>query len=90
MTDAESLRLPEPHLRGELAQAIQQRRSLRKFAPKPLSLETVAQLLWAAQGISSPDGLRTAPSGGALYPLELNLVEMGAKGLSTPRSRSAT
>ena len=81
MTDAEWLRLPEPHLRGELAQTLQQRRSLREFAPKPLSLETVAQLLWAAQGISSPDGLRTAPSAGALYPLELHLVAGQVAGL---------
>ena len=81
MTDAESLRLPEPHLQGELAQTMQQRRSVREFAPKPLSLETVARLLWAAQGISSPDGLRTAPSGGALYPLELHLVAGQVAGL---------
>ena len=59
MTDAESLRLPEPHLQDKLAQTMQQRRSVREFAPKPLSLETAARLLWAAQGISSPDGLRT-------------------------------
>jgi len=81
MTDAESLRLPEPHLQGELAQTMQQRRSLREFAAKPLSLEMVARLLWAAQGISSPDGLRTAPSGGALYPLELHLVAGKVAGL---------
>ena len=81
MTDAESLRLPEPHLQDELAQTMQQRRSVREFAPKPLSLETAARLLWAAQGISSPDGLRTAPSGGALYPLELHLVAGKVAGL---------
>jgi SagB-type dehydrogenase family enzyme len=34
----------------------------------------VSQLLWAAQGISSPRGYRTAPSAGALYPLEVYII----------------
>ncbi|MGC8875330.1 MAG: SagB/ThcOx family dehydrogenase, partial [Chloroflexia bacterium] len=34
----------------------------------------IAQLLWAAQGITDPRGFRTAPSAGALYPLELYLA----------------
>jgi SagB-type dehydrogenase family enzyme len=34
----------------------------------------VGQLLWAAQGVSSDDGRRTAPSAGARYPLEVYLV----------------
>jgi SagB-type dehydrogenase family enzyme len=39
-----------------------------------LTLVEVSQLLWAAQGINRPGGYRTAPSAGALYPLELYLV----------------
>ncbi|MEA3438777.1 MAG: SagB/ThcOx family dehydrogenase, partial [Chloroflexota bacterium] len=38
------------------------------------SLSEIGQLLWAAQGITSDRGFRTAPSAGALYPLELYLV----------------
>jgi SagB-type dehydrogenase family enzyme len=84
VADAAELVLPAPNLqqRAALSDALLQRRSVRKLAPTPLSLETVAQLLWAAQGISSPDGLRTAPSAGALYPLELHLVAGAVEGLA--------
>lgn len=57
------------------------RRSVRAFAPRPLTLQHCAQLLWAAQGVSDPAGLRTAPSAGALYPLELFLVVGQVTGL---------
>ena len=35
------------------------------------SLEEIAQLFWAAQGVTRSWGGRTAPSAGALYPLEV-------------------
>jgi SagB-type dehydrogenase family enzyme len=41
----------------------------------------VSQLLWAAQGVTASGGRRTAPSAGALYPLELYLVAGNVKGL---------
>jgi SagB-type dehydrogenase family enzyme len=68
--------LPQPSTAGDvpLESAIQGRRSIRDFSNRPLSLADVAQLLWAAQGVTSRDGGRTAPSAGALYPLELYLV----------------
>jgi SagB-type dehydrogenase family enzyme len=68
--------LPQPNLEGEVPveRALAQRRSVREFAPEPLSLPAVSQLLWAAQGITDRAGLRTAPSAGALYPLEVYLV----------------
>ncbi len=37
-------------------------------------MRELSQLLWAAQGITSPQGYRTAPSAGALYPLELYVL----------------
>lgn len=47
----------------------------------PLTLAEVSQLLWAAQGITGPGGKRTAPSAGALYPLELYIVSGKVDGL---------
>ena len=46
-----------------------------------MSLGVVGQLLWAAQGVTSPDRRRTAPSAGALYPLEVFLVAGNVTGL---------
>ena len=68
--------LPEPRRDGAypLERALQERRSVREFAKVPLRLEELAQLLWAAQGQVAPAGHRTAPSAGALYPLELFAV----------------
>ncbi len=68
--------LPQPSIDGDvsLEAAIHERRSVRDFSTQSLSLAEVGQLLWAAQGVTSVDGLRAAPSAGALYPLEIYLV----------------
>jgi SagB-type dehydrogenase family enzyme len=57
-----------------LEEALTQRRSIRSYSKDSLSLEQIGQLSWAAQGITDGDGLRTAPSAGALYPLEIYWV----------------
>ena len=71
--------LPAPLLKGEvsLEEAVSRRRSRRGFKATPLTLQQVAQVLWAAQGITSPGGLRAAPSAGALYALELYVAVGG-------------
>ncbi|UCE00703.1 MAG: SagB/ThcOx family dehydrogenase [Chloroflexota bacterium] len=68
--------LPKPVLSSRISieQALAQRRSIREYSSEPLTLEEISQLLWAAQGINRPGGYRTAPSAGALYPLEVYLV----------------
>ncbi len=73
---AESLRLPAPRFEGVLAleRALRVRRSIREYARGALAVADASQLLWAAQGVTHAAGLRTAPSAGALYPLETYLL----------------
>ena len=61
--------------------ALSQRRSIRTYSGDKLTIEEVSQLLWSAQGITAPWGGRTAPSAGALYPLELYLVVGDVEGI---------
>jgi SagB-type dehydrogenase family enzyme len=65
-----------------IEEALKQRRSIREFRGDGLVLEDLSQLLWAAQGITGRRGYRTAPSAGALYPLELYVVAGDVAGLS--------
>ncbi len=75
--------LPAPPAESAVSveEALRKRRSERDYADKPLSLSDVSRLLWAAQGVTSSDGKRTAPSAGALYPLEVYLVVGEVDGL---------
>lgn len=68
--------LPSPRLVGpiSLEAALQARRSIRSFTAEALTRAEIGQLLWAAQGFTDVAGHRTAPSAGALYPLELDIV----------------
>jgi SagB-type dehydrogenase family enzyme len=72
----EVVRLPAPRVGGGVAieRALDTRRSLREYTGEGLGLAALAQLLWAAQGVTTRDGRRTAPSAGALYPLEVYVV----------------
>jgi SagB-type dehydrogenase family enzyme len=70
---APTVPLPEPTRSGGLGlwDVVRGRRSVREFAPVPLELDRLSQLLWAAQGLSGgAPGLRNAPSAGACYPIE--------------------
>lgn len=69
--------LPGPRYDSDTSveEALLRRRSIRSYRDTPLTLAEVSQLLWAAQGVTEPNrGFRTAPSAGALYPLEVYLV----------------
>ncbi|MBU8921161.1 MAG: SagB/ThcOx family dehydrogenase [Bacteroidales bacterium] len=88
----ETIELPGPILDSEFSieKVLQERRSVRQYTDDPVTMEEVSQLLWAAYGITytaegMPDflrgGLKTAPSAGARYPLEIYLVAGKVTGL---------
>jgi SagB-type dehydrogenase family enzyme len=91
-TFMKTVELPEPSLKGKVSveETLASRRSRRSYQNEPISLQEVSQILWAAYGISEPipggpaflrGGLRTAPSAGALYPLDIYLVAGNVTGL---------
>jgi len=81
----ERLQLPAPRFQSDISleKSLLERRSVRTYRDEPLTLAEAGQLLWAAQGITEASrGLRTAPSAGALYPMETFLVVRNGAGLS--------
>jgi SagB-type dehydrogenase family enzyme len=88
-TDLIQLPAPQHTSATSVEQALTERHSVRQFADESVTLGEMAQLLWAAQGVTRPQaerpshwppewewqgGRRTNPSAGALYPLEVYLV----------------
>ena len=68
--------------------AINGRRSRRKYTGDPMTLEEISYLLWATQGVSRTvpkniGALRTVPSGGARHPFETYLFINRIDGLET-------
>jgi len=83
MVGNSSIALPEPVYESDtsIEEALLARRSIRNYREGALTLQELGQLLWAAQGITDPSGKRTAPSAGALYPLEVYIVVGNVEGL---------
>jgi SagB-type dehydrogenase family enzyme len=81
--------LPDPHGldlgRIELRQAIEQRRTLRRYAEAPLELSELSYLLWLTQGVQAvlprPATQRTVPSAGARHAFETLLLVNRVQGL---------
>lgn len=82
--DQTLIALPAPKKEGNVSveTALASRRSVRTYTKQALTLAEVGQLLWAAQGITSPDGKRTAPSAMHRYPLEIAVVAQNVVGLA--------
>jgi len=73
------LALPEPGVftTMTLDEVLRKRKSIRVYTLEPLQLKELSYLLWAANGLRCrEEGLefRTAPSAGALYPIETYLI----------------
>ncbi len=84
-SDAERIPLPDPgRFRGlSVEEALETRRSVRDYADRPLPLERLSRLLWAAQGITEERlAFRAAPSAGALYPIETYSIVHRVAGLT--------
>lgn len=67
-----------------LFQSLKQRKSIRQFSKEPLSQEHLSYLLWASTGVQREElgyEFRTAPSAGALYPIETYLMVNNVEGL---------
>jgi SagB-type dehydrogenase family enzyme len=85
--EAALVELPETKRSGgpALWSVLEGRRSRRDFSGESISKEELSLLLWAIQGESGglPDWpFRTAPSAGALYPVETYPVILAVEGLS--------
>lgn len=68
---------PEPGTFVCLDETLRKRRSVRSFRQEPMSKEQISYLLWASTGIQRAEGgyeFRTAPSAGALYPIETYVI----------------
>ena len=59
------IELPPPRAEGgmPLMNALKLRHSTREYSDRPLPVQTLSDLLWAAFGINRPSGDRTAPTG---------------------------
>ncbi|NLY54044.1 MAG: SagB/ThcOx family dehydrogenase [Firmicutes bacterium] len=86
---ANCIDLPRPETLAmpavDLTQAIEARKTWRKYTGEPLSLAELSYLLWATQGVkqvtSRPTTLRTVPSAGARHPLETFILVNQVEGL---------
>lgn len=79
-----TVKLPQPVFEGTVSveKALKERRSVRAYKSEPLTMSDVAQILWAAQGVSEPTkSLRTAPSAKGTYLLEVYLISGNVTGL---------
>ncbi|MBD5398622.1 SagB/ThcOx family dehydrogenase [bacterium] len=59
---------------ASLMDALQNRRSNRKFSTTPLSNDVIANLLWSANGVNDKDGRRTAPTARNKQEMELYVI----------------
>ncbi len=70
----------------DLRQAVEARRTIRKYAEQPLSLDEISYLLWVSQGVkhvsARPSTARTVPSAGARHAFETYVLVNRVDGLA--------
>lgn len=84
--DRPKLSLPEPPSTDmSLDLALRNRKSVRSFEAEPLTQDQISYILWACTGITRRQrgyDFRTAPSAGALYPIESYAVVNDVRGIA--------
>ncbi len=82
---ATKIKLPVPDYKGlSLEEAIKKRRSVRNYTKASMTKAQLSQLLYAAQGVTGESQgrlLRSSPSAGALYPIEVYAVVNNVSGV---------
>jgi len=81
------VQLPSQFLESTLSftEVLRERKSIRSFSFQPLNKVDLSFLLWASTGIQRTEHnyeFRTAPSAGALYPIETYIVANNVEDLS--------
>ena len=77
--DAKKIELPDFNFdfNKDFFQILKKRKSIRSYSKKELELEKLSFLLWSSTGILRNEHgfeFRTAPSAGALYPIETYII----------------
>jgi len=88
LIESRTIPLPSPEISAGpgIWEVLRKRRSTRDYRKEPLNLKELATLLWATQGVTvkaPAPWFRTAPSAGALHPIDTYLVVNQAKELSS-------
>ena len=84
--EAARIELPKPMDLGvkPFDVVLASRKSIRDYLDKPISLDELSYLLWASNGIIRRERgfeFRTAPSAGALYPIETYIIANNVSGI---------
>lgn len=85
-TGLPAIELPRPRpLSGGVERALRARRSTRTYGDEPIAPDELSSLLGAAYGVTAAldeQKLRSVPSGGALYPLELYVAAVRVEAIA--------
>jgi nitroreductase len=84
------LHLPAPRQTGgkPLLEALMLRRSTREFSERPLPLQVISEICWAAYGINRPSADRTAPYWRHVMVLDVFLAQADGVWVYEPASHS--